>query len=33
VIEIEIGSALVRVAPGVELAFLGEVLRLLRAMA
>jgi transposase len=33
VIEIEIGSALVRVAPGVELAFLGEVLRLLKATA
>ena len=31
-IEIEIGSALVRVEAGVELAFLGKVLRLLKAM-
>jgi len=32
-IEIEIGGAIVRVGPGVELAFLGEVLGLLRATA
>jgi len=32
VIEIEIGSAIVRVEAGVELAFLGKVLRLLKAM-
>jgi transposase len=31
-IEIEIGSAIVRVEAGVELAFLGKVLRLLKAM-
>jgi hypothetical protein len=33
VIEIAIGGAMVRVGPGVELAFLGEVLRLLKATA
>ena len=32
-IEIEIGGAMVRVGPGVELAFLGEIIRLLKAMA
>jgi len=32
-IEIEIGGAVVRVGPGVELAVLGEVLRLLKATA
>jgi hypothetical protein len=32
-IEIEIGGAILRVGPGVELAFLGEVLRLLKATA
>ena len=32
-IEIEIGSAIVRIAAGVELALLGKVLRLLKAMA
>jgi transposase len=32
-IEIEIGSAIVRVAAGVELALLGKVLRLLKAKA
>ena len=32
-IEIEIGGAIVRVGPGVELAVLGEVLRLLKATA
>jgi hypothetical protein len=31
-IEIEIGSAIVRVRAGVELALLGKVLRLLKAM-
>jgi hypothetical protein len=31
-IAIEIGSAIVRVEAGVELAFLGKVLRLLKAM-
>ena len=31
-IEIEIGSAIVRVEAGVELAFLGKVLRLLKGM-
>lgn len=32
-IEIEIGGAIVRVAPGVDPAFLGEVIRLLKAAA
>ena len=32
-IEIEIGGAVVRIGPGVELAVLGEVLRLLKATA
>ena len=32
-IEIEIGGAIVRVGPGVDLAFLGEVIRLLKATA
>ena len=32
-IEIEIGGAIARVGPSVDLAFLGEVLRLLKAMA
>ena len=32
VIEIEIGSAIVRVRAGVELGLLGKVLRLLKAM-
>ena len=32
-LEIEIGGAIARVGPGVDLAFLGEVLRLLKATA
>ena len=32
-IEIEIGGAIMRIEPGVDLSFLGEVIRLLKAMA
>jgi hypothetical protein len=32
-IEIEIGGAIVRIGPGAELAVLGEIFRLLKAMA
>ena len=32
-IEIEVGGAVVRAGPGVDLAFLGEIIRLLKATA
>jgi hypothetical protein len=33
VIEIEVGGAVVRAAPGIDLSFLGEVIRLLKALS